>query len=90
MRMAMEELTPGMILRIELRWVVWWEGVRSERTVFRVTKLSTTSRVWCEVGVSSRARHAARFSPVLFEEGGVTNVWWEEGRNSEVGSHGMV
>ena len=66
--MAMEELTPGMVLRIELWWVVW-EGVRSERTVFLVTELSTMSKVWCEVGISSRASHVARFSPVLFEEG---------------------
>ena len=67
--MAIEELTPGIVLRIDVRWVVWWEGVRSERTVSLVTELSTMSKVWCVVGRISRARHAARFSPVLLEEG---------------------
>ena len=68
-RMAIEELTPGMTFRMEFLWVVWCEGVRRERMVSLATKLSRMRRVGCDVGVSSRARQAARFSPVLLEDG---------------------
>ena len=68
-RMAIEELTPGMTFRMEFLWVVWWEGVRRERIVSLATELSRIRRVGCDAGVSSRARQAARFSPVLLEEG---------------------
>ena len=58
----------GMTLCMEFRWVVWWEGVRRESIVSLATKLSSMRRVGCDVGVSSRARQAARFSPVLLED----------------------
>ena len=67
-RTAIDELTPGMTLRILVLWVVWWEGVRRDRTVSLATELSRMRRVGCDVGVISRARQAARFSPVLFED----------------------
>ena len=67
-RTAIEELTPGMTLRILVLWVVWWEGVRRDRTVSLATELSRMRSVGCDVGVISRARQAARFSPVLFED----------------------
>ena len=67
--MAIVELTLGMTLRMEFLWVVWWEGVLRDRIVSLATKLSRMSRVGCDVGVSSRARQAARFSPVLLEDG---------------------
>ena len=69
MRIAIMELTLGTILRMEFLWVVWWEGVWRERIVSLVTKLSRMTRVGCDVGVISRARQAARFSPVLLEDG---------------------
>ena len=68
-RMAIVELTPGMTLRMEFLWMVWWEGVQRDRIVSLVTKLSRMSRVGWDVGVSSRARQSARFSPVLLEDG---------------------
>ena len=67
--MAIMELTPGMTFRMEFLWVVWWERVRKERVVSLATKLSRMRRVGCDVGVISRARQAARFSPVLLEDG---------------------
>ena len=67
-RMAIEELTPGMTFWMEFLWVVWCEGVRRERMVSLATELSRMRRVGCDVGVSSRARQAAKFSPVLLED----------------------
>ena len=66
---AIEELTPGMTLRMVVLWVVWWEGARRDRMVSLATELSRMSSVGCDVGVISRARQAARFSPVLLENG---------------------
>ena len=68
-QMAIEELTPGMMFCMEFLWVVCCEGVRRERMVSLATKLSRMRRVGCDAGVSSRARQAARFSPVLLEDG---------------------
>ena len=63
------ELTPGMTLCIEFLWVVWWEGVWRASDVSLAMELSRMRRVWWEEGVISRARHAAKFSPVLLEDG---------------------
>ena len=67
--MALVELTLGITLHMEFLWVVWWEGVQRERVVSLATKLSRMRRVGCDAGVSSRARQATRFSPVLLEDG---------------------
>ena len=64
-RTAIEELTPGMTLRMVVLWVVWWEGARRDRMVSLATELSRMSSVGCDVGVISRARQAARFSPYV-------------------------
>ena len=85
--MAIVELTPGMTFRMEFLWVVWWEGVRRERIVSLATKLSRMRRVGCDAGVSSRARQAARFSPVLLED-------WEfpiaGGRSALMAKYGIM
>ena len=86
-RTAIEELTPGMTLRMLVLWVVWWEGVRRDRTVSLATELSRMRRVGCSVGVSSRARQAARFSPVLLEDGEFPTVG---GRSLVMAKYGIM
>ena len=86
-RMAIVEMTPGMTFHMEFLWVVWWEGVRRERIVSLATELSRMRRVACVAGVSSRARQAARFSPVLLED-------WEfpiaGGRSALMAKYGIM
>ena len=84
---AIEELTPGMTLRMFVLWVVWWEGVRSDRTVSLATELSMMRSVGCDVGVSSRARQAARFSPVLLEDAELPMVG---GRSLLIAKYGTI
>ena len=61
--------------------------MRSERVVSLATELSMMSSVaWVE-GVISRARHVARFSPVLLEEGELPMVG---GRSAEMAKYGIM
>ena len=86
-RTAIEELTPGMTLRMVVLWVVWWEGARRDRMVSLATELSRMRSVGCDVGVISRARQAARFSPVLLEDGEFPIVG---GRSLLIAKYGII
>ena len=84
---AIVELTPGMTLRTDVRCVVWCGAVLSEIVVSLATELSMMSRVAWVVGVISSARHVARFSPVLLEEGELPMVG---GRSAEMAKYGIM
>ena len=86
-RRAMVELTPGMTLRIDVLCVVWWGGMRRDRVVSLATELSMMSSVACVMGAISSARHVARFSPVLLEEGELPMVG---GRSAAMAKYGII
>ena len=62
-------------------------GAKRERSVSLATKLSRMRRVGCDVGVSSRVMQAARFSPVLLEDGEFPIVG---GRSFLIAKYGII